>query len=99
METTPSSGSETYKQSQIPSLSPKQLIEKFEQVSGRESRSKSATLTRSRYDDDPEDIDPEEDIYDDGMGDISNKVRIVWELYLIIKNFLDEFVIIIMHYV
>ena len=99
METTPSSGSETYKQSQMLSLFPKQLIEELEQVSGRESRSKSVTLTRSQYDDDPENIDSEEDIYDDGMGDISNKVRIVWELYLIIKNFLDEFVIIIMHYV
>ena len=58
-------------QSQMPSQFPQQLIEELEQVSGKESRSKSATLTRSQYDD-PENI--EEDIYDSSMSDISNKV-------------------------
>ena len=46
-----------------------QVIEELEQVSGRENRSKSATLTRSQYDD-PETI---EDVYE-SPEDISNKV-------------------------
>ena len=56
METIPSSGSAIYMQSQMPSQFPKQLIEELEQVNGKESRSKSATWTRSQYDD-PENIE------------------------------------------
>lgn len=70
----PSSGSTTYTQSQMPSQFPQQLIEELEQVSSRESRSKSATWTRSQYDD-PENIEELQDIYD-SMSDISNKVRL-----------------------
>ena len=59
----------------MPSKFPKQIIEELECVSGRESRSKSATWTRSQYDD-PETID--EDIYESPdesvLFDISNKV-------------------------
>ena len=53
-------------QSQAQSQFPKQVIEELEQVSGRESRSKSATWSR----DVPETI---EDVYE-SLEDISNKV-------------------------
>jgi hypothetical protein len=69
VETIPSSGSGTCLQSQAPSQFPKQLTEELEQVSGRESRSKSQTWTRSQYDD-PETI---QDVYE-SPEDISNKV-------------------------
>jgi hypothetical protein len=73
VETIPSSGSATSLPSQLPSqlTFPKQLIEEPEQVSGRESRSKSETWTRSRAQyDDPETI---QDVYE-SPEDISTKV-------------------------
>ena len=69
MQTISSSGSATRLQSQAQSQFPKQVIEELEQVSGRESRSKSATWSRSQYDV-PETI---KDIYE-SPEDISNKV-------------------------
>ena len=69
MQTISSSGSATCLQSQAQSQLPKQVIEELEQVSGRESSSKSATLSRSQYDA-PETI---EDVYG-SLEDISNKV-------------------------
>ena len=69
MQTISSPESAIRLQSQVQSQFPKQVIEELEQVSGRESRSKSATLSRSQYDV-PEII---EDVYE-SLEDISNKV-------------------------
>ena len=62
-------------QSQMPSQFPQQLIEELEQVSSREGRSKSATWTRSQYDD-SENIEEDIIILYDSTSDISNKVRL-----------------------
>ena len=66
METISSPESATCLQSQAQS----QVIEELEDVSGRENRSKSATLTQSQYDN-PETII--QDVYE-SPEDISNKV-------------------------
>ena len=66
MQTISSPESATCLQSQAQSQFPKQVIEELEQVSGRDSRSKSGTWSR----DVPETI---EDVYE-SLEDISNKV-------------------------